>query len=173
MDCIAVVAANGAIGRDNQLLFSLPEDMKHFRALTLGKTVIMGRKTLDSFPGGKPLPKRQNLVLTRDVNFCREGVTVCHSVEEVLKQVQDLPEDSVMVVGGAETYRLFLPYCRQIYLTQVQAAVPEADCFFPEISPETGWKLTEKTEEREQNGLRYTFCTYRRIGPAAEFHFSF
>lgn len=163
MDCIAVVAANRSIGRDNQLLFSLPEDMKHFRALTLGKTVIMGRKTLDSFPGGRPLPKRQNLVLTRDADFSREGATVCHSVEEVLERVRDLPEDSVMVVGGAEIYRLFLPYCRRAYLTQVQADVPDADCFFPEISPETGWELEEETGEREQNGLRYTFCTYRRV----------
>ena len=164
MDCIAVVAANLAIGRENQLLFSLPEDMKHFRALTLGKAVIMGRKTLDSFPGGKPLPKRQNLVLTRGPHFQREGVTVCHNVPEALELVRDLPEDQVMVIGGAEIYRLFLPYCRRAHLTRVDAVVPDADCFFPEISPETGWQLAGPPEEHEQDGLRYAFCTYQRSG---------
>ena len=164
MDCIAVVASNGAIGKGNQLLFSLPEDMKHFRALTLGKTVILGRKTLDSFPGGKPLPKRQNLVLTRDPGFAREGVTVCRSVPEALEQIQGLPEDGVMVIGGAEIYRLFLPFCRRAYLTQVEAEVPGADAFFPELSPEDGWRETERSEEKEQNGLRFTFRTYQRTG---------
>ncbi|WP_434311652.1 dihydrofolate reductase [Hominifimenecus sp. rT4P-3] len=162
MNCIVVVASNWAIGKKNKLLFSLPEDMKHFRSHTLGKTVVMGRKTLESFPGGKPLPKRTNLVLTRDPSYQKEGVTVCHSKEEVLLAIKDLPEEDVMIIGGAEIYRLFLPECKRAYLTEVSASVPDADSFFPEISEQTGWKLISRSEEMTEGALRYRFCTYEK-----------
>ena len=163
MNCIVVVAANQAIGKENKLLFSLPEDMKHFRSHTLGKTVVMGRKTLESFPGAKPLPKRNNIVLTRDPSYNKEGVVICHSREEVLDAVKELPEDDVLIIGGAEIYRLFLPDCRKAFLTEVSVPVPDADSFFPELSEQTGWKLISRSDELKEGPFTYTFCTYEKI----------
>ena len=103
MNAIVVADRNWAIGRNNGLLFSLPGDMKHFRTLTSGGTVIMGRRTLDSFPGGRPLPKRRNIVITRDPDFCREGCEIVHHPEEALALAGD--GDDVWLIGGGSIYR--------------------------------------------------------------------
>lgn len=116
---IVAVADSGVIGRDNGLPWHLPEDLKRFKRLTLGKPVVMGRRTFESI--GRPLPGRLNVVLTRDPNYRREGVTVVHDTEAALRAAGDVPE--VMVIGGAELFRLFLPRAGRVHLTRVHADV--------------------------------------------------
>ena len=127
---IVAMAQNGVIGRDNSLPWRLPEDLKRFRAFTLGKPILMGRKTFESL--GRPLPGRTNLVLTRDRSWFADGVIVVHSIEAALMQAAS--SDELVVIGGAEIYRLVLPVARRIYLTHVHADVP-GDITFPEFDP--------------------------------------
>jgi dihydrofolate reductase len=129
---VVAVAENGVIGRDNQLLWRLRTDLKRFRELTMGKPIIMGRKTFQSI--GKPLPGRETVVLTRDSGFSAEGVHVAHTWDEAVALASDLAgkigADAVAVGGGAEIYAMALPFVRTIYLTEVHAA-PEGDAVFP------------------------------------------
>jgi len=131
---VVAVAENGVIGRDNQLLWRLRTDLKRFRERTMGKPMIMGRKTYESI--GKPLPGRETIVLTRDSGFSAPGVHVVHSWDEAVEEGERLAismgADAVAVVGGAEIYRLALPQVERIYLTEVSVA-PEGDAFFPPV----------------------------------------
>ncbi len=157
LNLIAAVARDGGLGWRGSLLFSIPEDMRRFKTLTMGKTVVMGRGTLDSLPGGLPLKNRRNLVLTHDLAFHREGVEVFHSLTELLEALP--AEDEVWVIGGAAVYEQLLPSCQALYLTEVDAA-PPADRFFPQL--DEGWRLAEATAWREAGGLPYRFCRYAR-----------
>lgn len=154
---IAAVSQNWGIGKDNDLLFNIPEDKKFFRRTTLNHTVIMGRKTLQSLPNGKPFKDRRNIVLSRDPNFSAEGAEVCCSVNEVLTLIKD---EDAFVVGGGEIYREFLPCCAKAIITKVEAS-PDADAFFPDLDKKVDWRLLEQSEEYEYEGLRYSFCTYK------------
>jgi dihydrofolate reductase len=116
---IVAVADNGVIGRDNALPWHLPEDLKRFKRLTMGKPMVMGRKTFESI--GKPLPGRQNIVVTRDANYRREGVTVVHGVDDAVRAAAGAPE--IMVIGGADLFRLFLPRATRVHLTRVHADI--------------------------------------------------
>jgi dihydrofolate reductase len=164
---IVAMAQNGVIGRDNSLPWRLPEDLRRFKAFTLGKTVLMGRKTFESI--GRPLPGRANLVLTRDEDWEAQGVTVVHSVEEALAQT---PRSSELVaIGGAEIYRLIMPFARRIYLTHVHADVP-GDTYFPEFDP-TQWADVEcdPYPADEQHAYPMTFVTLeRRWAPETPWH---
>ncbi len=162
MKAIAAVDNEWNIGRDNGLIFSIPSDMKFFRTTTSGGVVVMGRKTLDSFPGGKALPKRTNIVLTADENFERENVTVCNSPEAVLEEVKKYNTDDVFIIGGESVYKLFLPYCDTALVTHVDAVAEGADKKFPDLSQLSEWKLTEKGEPVEENGYTFRFCTYTK-----------
>jgi len=136
---IALVAAmdkNRAIGRAGALPWYLPDDLKRFRALTLGKTVLMGRKTYQSI--GRPLPKRRNVVLTKDPSFGAEGIEVVHSLDDAL-----LLDEEIMVIGGGEVYALFLPLATHLHLTLVDTTIPDADTFFPEWNP-AQWRETHR-----------------------------
>jgi dihydrofolate reductase len=136
---IALVAAmdkNRAIGRAGALPWHLPGDLKHFKALTLGKTVLMGRKTFQSI--GRPLPKRRNVVLTKDPSFGAEGIEVVHSLDDAL-----LLDEEIMVIGGGEVYALFLPLATHLHLTLVDTTIPDADTFFPEWNP-AQWRETHR-----------------------------
>ncbi|MCD8011070.1 MAG: dihydrofolate reductase [Lachnospiraceae bacterium] len=164
MNCIAAVSENWGIGRENDLLFHISEDMKLFRRLTTGHTLILGRRNLESFPGCRPLPKRRHLVLTAREDWHPEGVDICHSLEEVLETVCGLAEDDVWVIGGGIVYREFLPYCRKAYITQIEACAP-ADTFFPDLSREPGWTLAEEGERQTDGKLTYRFCTYENAEP--------
>ena len=166
MNLIVVTAKNWAIGKDNDLLFSLPEDMKYFRQVSRGKTVVMGRKTLESFPGAKPLPNRRNLVLTRNSAYEKEGAAICHSEEELLSRLADTPEEEILIIGGGEIYARFLDRCHLAYVTRVETPVPDADQFFPDLSLRQEWKLLSQSEEKEQNGHRFRFCIYENQNPA-------
>lgn len=160
MNAIVVVDQNWAIGRGERLLFSLPTDMRRFRALTLEGTVILGRKTLDSFPGGRPLPRRRNIVVTRDLAFAREGAETASSPEEALALAAGTPEDRLWVIGGGSIYRALLPRCKRVYLTKVDAAADGADTFFPNLDQLDGWALEAAGDSIMENGVAYRFLDY-------------
>ena len=158
MKLIACIDKKRGIGKDNMPLFSIPGDLRYFKEKTLGHTVVMGRKTLDSLPGGRPLAGRENIVLSRDPSFSREGVKVCRSTDELTS----LPSDDIYVIGGGEIYRELLPFCDTAYITEVDAE-RDADTFLPNLSPADGWQLLDKSEVFEDAGLRYRFVTYKKI----------
>jgi dihydrofolate reductase len=163
---IVAMAQNGVIGRDNALPWRLPEDLKRFKAFTLGKTLLMGRKTYESI--GRPLPGRANLVLTRDRSFLAPGVVVVHSVEEALAHAAS---NELVAIGGAEIYRLVLPFARRLYLTHVHADVP-GDTYFPDFDP-TQWADVEwrMHPADEQHAYPLTFVTLeRRNVPETPWH---
>ena len=160
MNAIVVTDKQWAIGRNGDLLFSLPGDMKHFRTLTSGGTVIMGRRTLDSFPGGRPLPKRRNIVITRDPDFCREGCEIVHRPEEALALAGD--GDDVWLIGGGSIYAALLDRCRRACVTRVDTAAPEADVFFPNLDALPAWAVEHTGEPITENGLTYRFVDYIR-----------
>ena len=160
MNAVVVVDKNWAIGRENDLLFSLPTDMKRFRTLTAGGTVLMGRKTLDSFPGGKPLPKRQNIVLTRNSEFTRDGAVVVSGYEEALAAAADVEADKLWVIGGGSVYAALLSKCKRVYLTVVDAVAEGADTYFPNLEELPEWKVEAVSEPIEENGLTYRFVDY-------------
>ena len=159
MNSIVVVDRNWAIGKDNHLLFSLPADMKRFRSLTLGGTVILGRRTLDSFPGGNPLPKRRNIVITRNTDFVQEGVEAAHSVQEALDMAAGDDPDRVWVIGGGEIYAALLPYCRLCYLTRVYQQ-PPCDVFFPNLDARREWQILRSGAIVSDGSLDYQFIEY-------------
>ncbi len=157
---IAAVSENWGIGYKGDLLFHISEDMKFFRTVTSGHTVVMGRKTLLSFPDGKPLKNRNNVVLSRRTGFKPDGAEVFKSVEEVLKYIEST-DSEVFIIGGGEVYREFLTYCQKALITKVQAR-PEADTFFPDLDKDPEWEMTEQSEEKEYNGLKFRFLTYTK-----------
>ena len=159
MNAIAAVSLDWGIGKDNDLLFHIGEDMKRFRALTTGGTVIMGRKTLDSMPGGKPLPRRRNIVLTRQEDFAREGVEVARSQEEVLRLTAGEDPEKVWVIGGGEIYRQLLPYCRLCWLTRVYAR-PESAVFFPDLDTLPQWQVLRSGAIVSVGTWDYQFIEY-------------
>lgn len=160
MNAIVAVDQNWAIGCDGDLLFSLPTDMKRFRTLTTGGTVIMGRKTLESFPGGRPLPKRRNVVITRNRDFARDDVDIVFSIEEALDAVAGTEEENLWVIGGGTIYTAMLPYCKRVFLTKVNATAPDADTFFPNLDALPDWEVESVVETVEENGFTYQFINY-------------
>lgn len=160
MNAIVVVDRNWAIGRDGDLLFSLPTDMKHFRTLTTNGTVIMGRKTLDSFPGGKALPNRRNIVITHHTDCNRENVEIVPSPEAALELTVGSDSDSLWVIGGGSVYTALLSRCKRVYLTKVDTAAKEADTFFPNLDKLPAWEVAHVGETVEENGLTYCFMEY-------------
>lgn len=163
MQAIVVVDKNWGIGRKNDLLFHLPEDMKHFRAATLGKTVVMGSNTLLSFPGGRPLPKRRNVVLWPGGEK-REDCTVVGSLEELSAALGEENPEDVFIVGGAMFYRTMLPYCARAIVTKVDAD-GGAEVFFENLDRLPGWKLADESAPVLDGGLELRFCVYENADP--------
>ena len=159
MNAIAAVSLNWGIGKGNDLLFHISEDMKRFRALTSGGTVIMGRRTLESMPGGRPLPKRRNIVITRNMEFTREGVETAHSVEEALALTAGDDPDRIWVIGGGEIYAALLPHCRRCCLTRVYAQ-PACDTYFPNLDRLPQWRLFRSESILSDGSLDYQFIDY-------------
>ena len=141
MNLIVAVDKNWAIGYGNKLLVSIPQDMKFFRETTSGKVVVMGRKTLESFPGGQPLKKRTNIVLTGNPNY---------------------PAEDVYVIGGESVYRALLPYCDKAYVTRIDHAYL-ADTYFPNLDEDPEWKMTKVSDEQTYFDLEYVFTIYERV----------
>ena len=158
MQAIVAVSQSWGIGKGGDLLFRLPSDLRRFKAMTTGHTVIMGRKTLDSLPGGKGLPHRRNLVLSRQPDFAPDRAEVIHSVEDILKTA----EDDAFVIGGQQVYEQLLPYCTRVHITKVLSD-PEADAFFPDLDKLPGWKVASAGEMLTENGLSFQYVEYIRI----------
>ena len=161
MNLIVAVDKNWAIGLQNKLLGSIPADMKFFRETTMGKVVVMGRKTLESFPGGQPLKKRTNIVLTRDKNYEVKDAIVVHNVEELLEELKQYEEEEIYVIGGESIYRLLLPYCKVAHITKINHAY-EADTYFPNLDEMDDWEITGVSEEQTYFNLEYEFVRYER-----------
>ncbi len=167
LSAIVAVSDDWGIGYEGDMIVSNRADMRHFVELTTGHPVIMGRKTLDSFPGGRPLRNRRNIVLTRDGSFAREGVEVVHSVEEALAAVAGEPE--AWVIGGAEIYRAMLPLCDEAHVTRTHC-LRLADTYFPNLDDDDDWSVVDESEtmtiapEEEDHGIEFRFVTYRRRG---------
>jgi dihydrofolate reductase len=164
MNLIVAVDENWGIGKGNDLLFHIPEDMKFFRSTTIGKNVVCGKNTLLSFPGGKPLPQRRHFVLTHGMLQKDENLVVIHSVDELMDRISHLPEDEVFVIGGGSVYRQFLHLCKKIYVTKIYASDPDADVFFPNLDEDPSFCLAESGERLiSKNGLSYSFCIYEKL----------
>ena len=157
ISAIAAVDANWGIGKNNALLVSIPSDMKNFRAVTGGNVIIMGRKTLESFPGGSPLPGRTNIVLTG----VRNGIAATGTAPAAAEAAAAYPAEDVFVIGGASIYKQFLPYCTKAIITKIDHAY-EADAYFPNLDKDPEWEIEEESDEQTYFDLAYTFTTYTR-----------
>lgn len=162
MNLIVAVDKNWAIGKENKLLVSIPQDMKFFRETTMGKVVVMGRKTLESFPGRQPLKKRTNIVITRDKNYSVKDAIVVHSVEEALEELKNYTSEDVYVIGGDSIYRQMLPYCDIAHVTKINHAY-EADTYFPNLDEKEEWLVTGVSDEQTYFDLEYEFVRYERV----------
>ena len=140
---------------------SIPEDMKFFRSETTGKVVVLGRKTLDTFPGGQPLKNRTNIILTRNPNYQVKGAIICHSVEEVLEELKKYNSEDVYIIGGDSIYKEFLPYCDVAHVTRTDH-VYDAEAWFPNLEEDPAWVLTGESEEKTYFDLEFRFCRYER-----------
>ena len=160
MKLIVAVSENWGIGKDNDLLFSIPKDMKFFRETTMGKVVVLGRKNLETFPGAKPLPKRTNIIITRNPDYKCDGAIVVNSIEAVT----DLgyKDEEIFVIGGEEIYRQMLKFCDTCYVTKV-LEYADADRFMVNLDASDEWTLTEAGEKIEDNGHIIQFCRYERV----------
>lgn len=158
MNVIAAVDQNWAIGKNGDQLIYLSEDLKHFKALTMGHPVILGRKTLATFPGGRPLKGRRNLILSRSLDFASEGGEVFAGLDALLAEA---PEDA-FVVGGASVYRALLDWCETAYITKISRSFSGADCWFPDLDQCSEWRLAEEGPELEEKGVTFRYRIYRR-----------
>lgn len=161
MNLIVAVDKNWGIGCSNQLLVSIPADMKFFRETTSGKVVVMGRKTLESFPGGRPLKNRTNIVLTGNRDYQAKGAVILHSPEEVLEELKKYDEDDIYIIGGESIYRQFLPYCSVAHVTRIEHTY-NADAHFPNLDEMEEWHITADSEEQTYFDLEYRFLKYER-----------
>lgn len=161
MNLIVNVDSNWAIGYRGKLLVSIPEDMKFFRSETTGKVVVLGRKTLDTFPSGQPLKNRTNIILTRNPNYQVKGAIICHSVEEVLEELKKYNSEDVYIIGGDSIYKEFLPYCDVAHVTRTDH-VYDADAWFPNLEEDPAWVLTGESEEKTYFDLEFRFCRYEK-----------
>lgn len=176
MFLVVAVDSKWGIGNKGELLVRIRGDLKNFASITTGKTVILGAKTLSTFPGGRVLKNRRNIVLSRNPDYAPEGAVMARSLDEVLALAKTMPSEDICVIGGASIYEQLLPFCDCAYVTKIHGDF-EKDAFFPDLDADPAWdcvsksELFESTEEdmlgRLQDGsvpkrISYTFCTYRR-----------
>ncbi len=161
MNIIAAVDQNWAIGNRGELLVRIPNDHKHFREETTGKVVVLGRKTLQTFPQGLPLKNRTNIILSRDKAFSVKDAVTVHSVEELLKELKNYPTEAVYVIGGESIYRQLLPFCDTAHITKIDREY-EADTWFPNLDEDPAWEITADSEEQTYFDIAYTFLKYER-----------
>ena len=161
MKAILAADKNWGIGYNNKLLVSIPSDMKFFRQTTTGKVVVMGRKTLESFPNGLPLKNRTNIVLTGNSEYKVKDAVIVHSKEELMKELEKYDTEDIYVIGGESVYRMMLPYCDMVYVTKIDRAF-QADTFFPNLDQREEWDLAEDGEEQTCFDLEFCFTRYER-----------
>ena len=161
MNLIAAVDKNWAIGRNNKLLVSIPDDMKFFRETTTGKVVVMGRKTLESFPGKKPLKNRVNIVLTSDYSYQVDGAVIVHDMDELHEELKKYDSQDIYVIGGESIYRQLLDECDVAHITKIDFSY-EADAWFPNLDEKEEWVVTADSEEQTYFDLEYYFYKYEK-----------
>lgn len=161
MNIIASADNNWAIGKNNELLIRIPQDMKRFRQMTTGNVVVMGRKTLESFPNQAPLKDRVNIVLTSNPNYEVKGAVIVHSLDELQEELQKYNSEDIYVIGGDSIYRQMLDLCDTAYITKIDYAY-EADAHLPNLEEEPAWSLTDESEEQTYFDVIYTYQTYKR-----------
>lgn len=162
LSCIVAVCDDWGIGRDGAMLVRNRDDMRHFVERTTGHAVIMGRRTLESLPGGRPLRDRRNIVLTRDGSLARDGVETAGSVQEALRAVAE--ESEAWVIGGEQIYRQLLPHCERAVVTKNHCVRP-ADTFFPNLDDDPAWSVAEVGPQgRTPEGVAFEFVTYQQVG---------
>lgn len=161
MNIIAAVDNNWAIGCRDELLVRIPNDQKHFREETTGKVVVLGRRTLATFPQGMPLPGRTNIILSSDPSYQVKGAAIVHSLEELLAELEKYDSGDIYVVGGESVYQQLLPYCDVAHITKIDRSY-EADRYFPDLDRLPEWKITQDSEEQTYFDLEYVFLKYER-----------
>ncbi len=161
MNIIVAVDERWAIGNKGKLLVSIPNDQKHFREETTGKVVVLGRKTLATFPQGMPLKNRTNIILTKDKKFTMKDAIVVHSIEELMEQLKAYDSEDVYIIGGESVYRQMLPYCDVAHVTKIDHKY-EADTFFPNLDADPEWEITADSDEQTYFDIAYTFYKYER-----------
>ncbi|MCI8529765.1 MAG: dihydrofolate reductase [Lachnospiraceae bacterium] len=161
MNIIAAVDSNWAIGRKGQLLVRIPNDHKQFRLETMGKVVVYGHKTLETFPQGMPLEGRVNIVLSRTADYQVKGAVTVHSLEQLMKKLGAYPTEDIYVIGGASVYRQMIPYCDVAHITKIDHKY-EADAYFPNLEEDSEWELTADSDEQTYFDITYSFLRYER-----------
>ena len=161
MNLIVAVDQNWAIGNKNELLVRIPNDHKHFREETTGKIVVLGRKTLETFPQGLPLKNRTNIILSRDKNYKVKDAIIVHSVDELLEELKKYNDEDVYIIGGESIYRQMLPYCNVAHVTKIDHAF-EADTYFPNLDEDGNWFIAADSDEQTYFDLTYQFIKYQR-----------
>lgn len=156
---MVMVDANWGIGYKGDQMVYLSQDLKRFKEMTLDSTVILGRKTLATFPNGKPLPRRRNLILSHNATTMVEGGEVFSSMESLRDAL--LPEEKNFVIGGSTVYNGFLPYCTTAFVTKVRASFP-VDCYFPNLDENPAWTLVEESQVFSDQGVEFTYCEYKQ-----------
>ncbi|NLJ89348.1 MAG: dihydrofolate reductase [Clostridiales bacterium] len=159
MNLIVAVDNNWAIGKDNKLLVNIPNDLRYFKEHTTNKVIVMGRKTLESFPQAKPLPNRTNIVITRNKDYKVKGATIVNSIEEVIEEIKKYKTDEVYIIGGQTIYEQFLDYCDVAYVTRINYAY-DADAFFSNLDASKDWELVDTSEEHTYYDIEYVFTKY-------------
>lgn len=161
MNIIAAVDKNWAIGKNGNLLVKIPLDQQFFREMTKGKVIVLGRKTLETFPNALPLTGRINIILTRNKSFSIKGGICVNSLEQALEELQKYIKEDIFIVGGESIYKQFLPYCDVAHITKIDYAY-QADTYFPNLEEEEEWEITGDSEEQTYFDLEYVFLEYKR-----------
>ena len=162
MNLIVAVDENWAIGYKNELLIRIPADMKMFRQETTGKVVVLGRKTLETFPNAQPLKDRTNIILSTNKDYKVKDAIVVHSIEELLEELKNYSSDDVYIIGGETIYRQMLPYCDVAHITKIDRSY-EADAYFPNLDKDGEWQVTAESDEQSYFDTTYSFVKYERV----------
>ncbi len=161
MNLIVAVDNNWAIGNKNELLVRIPNDHKHFREETTGKVVVLGRKTLETFPQGQPLKNRTNIILTTDRKYHVKDAIIVHSIQELLEELKKYNDEDIYIIGGESVYRQMLPYCNVAHITKIDRTY-EADTYFPNLDQDEEWHITADSDEQTYFDIAYQFLKYER-----------
>lgn len=164
MQLIVAVDKNWAIGNGNKLLVRIPEDQKFFRETTMGKVVVLGRKTLAEFPGGLPLKGRKNIILTTDKKYTEKDAVIVHSEEELFEELKQYNSDDIFIIGGESVYKQLYEYCDTAHVTRIDYAY-QADRYFPDLEKDDNWEMTGVSDEHTYFDLEYYFYRYENRNP--------
>lgn len=162
MNLIVSADENWAIGNKGQLLVRIPNDMKQFREMTTGKVVVLGRKTLETFPQKQPLQNRTNIILSENPEFQVKDALTIHSVEKLLEELKKYPDEDIFIVGGESIYRQLLPRCSMAHVTRIDH-VYEADTYFADLDRDPEWEITAESDEQVYFDITYRFVRYERV----------